>query len=54
MCEQWDEQYPGYGLAVHKGYATKQHREAIQTLGATRLHRQSFLKNILAEQQHLF
>jgi ribonuclease HII len=54
MCEQWDEQYPGYGLAVHKGYATKQHREAIKTLGATDLHRQSFLKNILAEQQQLF
>jgi ribonuclease HII len=54
MCEQWEKQYPGYGLSVHKGYATKQHREAIKTLGATPLHRQSFLRNILAEQQQLF
>lgn len=54
MCEQWEKQYPGYGLSVHKGYATKQHREAIKSLGATPLHRQSFLRNILAEQQQLF
>jgi ribonuclease HII len=54
MCEQWETQYPGYGLAVHKGYATKQHREAILRLGPTPLHRISFLGNILAEQQNLF
>lgn len=58
MCEQWDEQFPGYGLAVHKGYATKQHRAAILELGVTPLHRRSFLTNILAEmkpeQQSLF
>jgi ribonuclease HII len=54
MCVQWEAEYPGYGLAVHKGYATKQHREAIKALGPTKLHRQSFLGNILAEQSFLF
>ncbi|MCP4142824.1 MAG: ribonuclease HII [Chloroflexi bacterium] len=37
-----DEQVPGYGLSRHKGYGTKQHREAIQKLGKSYVHRQSF------------
>jgi len=36
------EVYPGYGLESHKGYGTKQHLEAIKTLGVTPLHRRSF------------
>jgi len=37
-----DKQYPGYGLAGHKGYPTKSHIEALQTLGVTPIHRRSF------------
>ena len=37
-----DQQYPGYGLAQHKGYPTRAHLEALQTLGVTPLHRRSF------------
>jgi len=37
-----DRRYPGYGLAKHKGYGSAAHRQAIQTLGPTRQHRQSF------------
>lgn len=37
-----DAQYPGYGLAQHKGYPTKQHREALQNLGVSPIHRRSF------------
>jgi ribonuclease HII len=37
-----DARYPGYGLAQHKGYATLAHREALQRLGATPIHRRSF------------
>ncbi|MCW9088787.1 MAG: ribonuclease HII [Gammaproteobacteria bacterium] len=37
-----DQQYPGYGLAGHKGYPTKAHVEALQTLGVTPIHRTSF------------
>jgi len=41
MCEL-DCEYPGYGLASHKGYATPEHREALRNLGPTVLHRKSF------------
>lgn len=34
--------YPGYGFAQHKGYPTKQHREAIVELGITPIHRRSY------------
>lgn len=55
LCEGlWEEMYPGYGIAVHKGYATKLHREQLEKLGATKLHRKSFLKNFNVEQQTLF
>ena len=55
LCaDVWDKLYPGYGIAAHKGYATKTHREAIAELGPTPLHRRSFLGNIMAEQQLLF
>lgn len=37
-----DQKYPGYGLAKHKGYPTKAHMEALQTLGVTPIHRRSF------------
>lgn len=37
-----DEQYPGYGLAGHKGYPTKAHMTALQELGVTPIHRRSF------------
>jgi len=41
MCEL-DEQYPGYGLARHKGYGTIVHREAIERLGHSPIHRKTF------------
>jgi ribonuclease HII len=37
-----DQQYPGYGLARHKGYPTKAHIESLQRLGVTTIHRRSF------------
>jgi len=44
-----DTVYPGYGLARHKGYPTKQHIEALQELGVTEIHRRSFgpVRNLL-------
>jgi ribonuclease HII len=38
----WDEVFPGYGLASHKGYGTPEHYRALETLGLTPLHRLSF------------
>lgn len=40
--QQLDLLYPGYGIAGHKGYPTKQHMQALQQLGATPIHRRSF------------
>ena len=37
-----DKQYPGYGLADHKGYPTKVHMEALDKLGVTPIHRTSY------------
>lgn len=37
-----DSQYPGYGLARHKGYCSAEHLEALARLGPTPLHRKSF------------
>ncbi len=37
-----DRQYPGYGIAGHKGYPTAAHLEALQRLGPTPIHRRSF------------
>ncbi len=38
----YDQVFPGYGLAYHKGYGTVRHREAIALLGPTLCHRRSF------------
>jgi ribonuclease HII len=37
-----DAQYPGYGFAIHKGYGTAVHREALKRLGPCPQHRKSF------------
>ena len=37
-----DLQYPGYGLAQHKGYPSKAHIEALENLGVTPIHRRSY------------
>lgn len=46
-----DAEYPAYGFAVHKGYGTKTHREAIRMHGPCAAHRQSFLRNVLGEEK---
>ncbi len=46
FCAEMDALYPQYGFAVHKGYATKAHREAILRYGPCPIHRKSFLKKL--------
>jgi ribonuclease HII len=36
------EIYPGYGFEKHHGYGTKQHREALASLGVVDIHRKSY------------
>lgn len=47
--DKLEELYSGYGLGKHKGYGTKAHRQALLELGASPLHRMSFLTKILGD-----
>lgn len=47
LCLEWEEEFPGYNIKQHKGYGTKEHREKINLLGVTEIHRRSFLKKII-------
>ena len=38
----WEARFPGYGLARHKGYPTRDHLEALHKLGVSPIHRRSF------------
>ncbi|ADO71091.1 ribonuclease HII [Stigmatella aurantiaca] len=42
MMGELDARYPGYGLAVHKGYPTPQHVQALREKGVLPIHRRSF------------
>jgi ribonuclease HII len=42
MLVELDREYPGYGLARHKGYGCPEHLAALSRLGPTPLHRMSF------------
>lgn len=50
-CLELDKLYPQYGFAIHKGYATKAHREAILKYGPCPAHRMSFLKKLLGNKE---
>lgn len=51
LMEELALQYPGYGFAVHKGYGTKAHRQAILEKGPCPIHRKTFLKKLLAARE---
>jgi len=42
MMADLDGDYPGYGLARHKGYGTREHLSCLDRLGPSRIHRTSF------------
>ncbi len=42
LLVELDAVYPGYGLARHKGYCSREHMEALTRLGPTPLHRKSY------------
>jgi ribonuclease HII len=42
MMMEWHQKYPHYNFARHKGYGTKEHREAIEKFGLCELHRKTF------------
>lgn len=42
MMLEYDQAYPVYGFARHKGYGTKEHMDALRKHGACPIHRMSF------------
>lgn len=42
LMKKLHQKYPQYGFVKHKGYGTKEHREAIKKYGLSRVHRKSF------------
>ncbi len=52
IMEEFDEAYPGYGFARHKGYGTREHISCLQRLGPSPVHRLSFapVKNVVASE----
>ena len=42
LMHRLDALYPGYGLAIHKGYPVREHLVALKELGASPIHRRSF------------
>lgn len=50
MC-RFAEKYPGYGFEKHKGYGTRAHLDAIKERGLCPIHRKSFLKKYIKENE---
>ena len=44
---EYDEVYPEYGFAKHKGYGTAAHIMAIKENGPCPLHRKTYIKNFI-------
>ena len=49
FMEEQDAIYPQYGFAIHKGYGTRAHYDALRQYGMTPIHRRTFLKKFYGE-----
>lgn len=47
IMREYDEVYPEYGFAKHKGYGTSAHISAIKENGPCPIHRKTFIKNFV-------
>ena len=47
IMKEWDEVYPQYGFAKHKGYGTSAHIEAIKKYGPCQIHRKTFITHFI-------
>ena len=44
ICLELDKEYPQYGIAVHKGYGTKAHMQALREHGPAPIYRTKFIR----------
>ncbi|MFC2003412.1 ribonuclease HII [Chloroflexota bacterium] len=53
LMVEMDRAYPGYGLARHKGYGTKEHLTCLRRLGPCPIHRQSYqpVKDVVGQER---
>ena len=49
LMQKYEQLFPGYHLAEHKGYATQKHMSALIERPHSIIHRTSFLSNVLAK-----
>lgn len=49
--EELDALYPQYGFAVHKGYGTRRHYEALHQYGPCPIHRRTFLRKFYEREE---
>ena len=49
MMAGYEEMFPGYGFAKHKGYGTAAHIAAIRELGPCPIHRRTFIRNFVGQ-----
>lgn len=47
IMREYDDAFPEYGFAKHKGYGTKEHIEAIKKYGPCLIHRKSFITHFI-------
>ena len=50
LMMQYDKILPEYGFAQKKGYGSQSHIEALKRVGASPIHRRSFIKNFISEE----
>lgn len=48
---EYDSKYPEYNFKKHKGYGTKEHIENLKKFGKCEIHRNSFIKNFVGENE---
>ncbi len=47
LMQEYDKLYPCYGFSRNKGYGTKEHIQALKNFGKTKIHRNTFIKNFI-------
>ena len=51
IMKKMDEIFPGYAFAIHKGYQTQKHIDALDVKGPSIIHRQTYLKKYFIKTQ---
>lgn len=51
ICLELDKEYPQYGIAIHKGYGTKAHMQALREHGPAPIYRTKFIRFLNDEKQ---